>query len=61
MHNVSQDQMEKNKQLIHLVKKYPQIYNHDPTQQTGETIEEIWQKIGSELAEPGKNIVCFNC
>ncbi|CRK86356.1 CLUMA_CG000067, isoform A [Clunio marinus] len=52
MHNVTADQIEKNKQLIQLVKGYPQIYNHDPTQQqNGETVEEIWVKIGQELQE----------
>ncbi|KAG5676346.1 hypothetical protein PVAND_006188 [Polypedilum vanderplanki] len=52
MHNVTADQIEKNKQLIALVKQYPQIYNHDPTQQTGETVEEIWAKIGQQMGEP---------
>jgi Alcohol dehydrogenase transcription factor Myb/SANT-like len=55
MHNVTADQIEKNKQLIRLVKNYPQIYNHDPTQQSsGETVEEIWAKIGQELQETRK-------
>jgi hypothetical protein len=53
MHNVTADQIEKNKHLIALVKQFPQIYNHDPTQQTGETVEEIWGKIGSEMGESG--------
>jgi hypothetical protein len=55
MHNVTADQIEKNKQLIRLVKNYPQIYNHDPTmQQSGESVEEIWSKIGAELQETCK-------
>lgn len=55
MHNVTADQIEKNKQLIRLVKGFPQIYNHDPTQQqSGDSVEEIWQKIGSELQETRK-------
>lgn len=58
MHNVTLDQVEKNKQLIALVKEYPQIYNHNPTlQHSGETLEEIWAKIGVELGEPRKNII----
>lgn len=52
MHNVTADQIEKNKQLIALVKQFPTIYNHDPTQQTGESVEEIWQKIGQQIGEP---------
>lgn len=50
------DQIEKNKQLIGLVKGYPQIYNHDPAQQqsSGESVEEIWAKIGQELQESRK-------
>jgi Alcohol dehydrogenase transcription factor Myb/SANT-like len=56
MHNVTADQIEKNKQLIRLVKNYPQIYNHDPTQQSsGESVEEIWAKIGQELQETRKS------
>lgn len=55
MHNVTADQIEKNKQLIRLVKNFPQIYNHDPTQQqSGESVEEIWAKIGQELQETRK-------
>lgn len=55
MHNVTTDQIEKNKQLIRLVKGFPQIYNHDPTQQhSGESVEEIWQKIGQDLQETRK-------
>lgn len=54
MHNVTADQIEKNKQLIRLVKNYPQIYNHDPTQHNTETVEEVWQKIGLELEEARK-------
>jgi Alcohol dehydrogenase transcription factor Myb/SANT-like len=55
MHNVTADQIEKNKQLIRLVKNYPQIYNHDPAQQnSGESVEEIWAKIGQELQETRK-------
>lgn len=55
MHNVTADQIEKNKHLIRLVKQYPQIYNHDPTQQTNtDSVEEVWHKIGSDLGEPGK-------
>jgi hypothetical protein len=55
MHNVTTDQIDKNKQLIQLVKNYPQIYNHDPAQQrSGETLEEIWLKIGQELQETRK-------
>ena len=58
MHNVTADQIEKNKQLIALVKNYPQIYNHDPAQQqsSGESVEEIWAKIGQELQETRKFI-----
>lgn len=51
MHNVTADQIEKNKQLIRLVKEYPQIYNHDPSVNNNESVEEIWQKIGAELME----------
>lgn len=57
MHNVTADQIEKNKQLIRLVKAFPQIYNHDPAQQnstSGESVEEIWGKIGSDLGETRK-------
>lgn len=56
MHNVTADQIEKNKQLIRLVKGFPQIYNHDPAQQqqSGESVEEIWTKIGQELQETRK-------
>lgn len=57
MHNVTSDQIEKNKQLIAIVKEYPQIYNHNPTlQHSGETLEEIWAKIGVEMEEPRKLI-----
>lgn len=57
MHNVTLDQIEKNKQLIRLVKNYPQIYNHDPTQQqSGESLQDIWTKIGSELQETRKSL-----
>lgn len=62
MHNVTLDQVEKNKQLIALVKDYPQIYNHNPTlQHSGETLEEIWAKIGAELNEQRKITIywCF--
>lgn len=54
MHNVTADQIEKNKQLIRLVKNYPQIYNHDPTQHNTESVEEVWSKIGLELEEARK-------
>lgn len=56
MHNVTADQIEKNKQLIRLVKAYPQIYNHDPAtqQQSNESVEEIWSKIGQELQDTRK-------
>lgn len=61
MHNVTIDQIEKNKQLIALVKEYPQIYNHNPTlQHSGETLEEVWAKIGNELEEPRK-LLLFLC
>lgn len=56
MHNVTTDQIEKNKHLIALVKSYPQIYNRDPTQQSDLSVEEIWQKVSSELGESGKEI-----
>lgn len=61
MHNVTADQIEKNKQLITLVKGFPQIYNHDPAQQqsSGESVEEIWAKIGQELQETRKLKVLF--
>lgn len=56
MHNVTADQIEKNKQLIRLVKAYPQIYNHDPAtqQSSNESVEEIWAKIGNELQDTRK-------
>lgn len=55
MHNVTADQIEKNKQLIGLVKAFPQIYNHDPAQQqSGDSVEEIWAKIGQDLQETRK-------
>lgn len=57
MHNVTADQIEKNKQLITLVKGFPQIYNHDPAmsqQNSGDSVEEIWAKIGQELQETRK-------
>lgn len=55
MHNVTADQIEKNKQLIRLVKGFPQIYNHDPSQQqSGDSVEEIWTKIGQDLQETRK-------
>lgn len=61
MHNVTQDQIEKNVRLIQLVEKYPQIYNHDPTQQqSGDSVEEIWSKIGAELQESCKNNQILN-
>lgn len=60
MHNVTIDQIEKNKQLIALVKEYPQVYNHNPTlQHSGETLEEVWAKIGAELEEPRKLMMIF--
>ncbi|CAG9798120.1 unnamed protein product [Chironomus riparius] len=53
MHNVTVDQIEKNKHLIRLVKQYPQIYNHDPSQQHNiESVEEVWHKIGADIGEP---------
>jgi hypothetical protein len=60
MHNVTADQIEKNKQLIKLVKQHPQIYNHDPAtqQQSNESVEEIWQKIGQELQDTRKFPPC---
>lgn len=63
MHNVTQDQIEKNKQLIKYVKEHPQIYNHDPAtqQQSNESIEEIWQKIGNEMGETRKFFNCYLC
>lgn len=61
MHNVTIDQIEKNKQLIQLVKGFPQIYNHDPAQQrSGESVEEIWAKIGHELQETRKKHFIFS-
>jgi hypothetical protein len=54
MHNVTADQIEKNKQLIALVKNYPQIYNHDPTIQSGESLDEIWKTIGNQVGEGRK-------
>jgi sulfur transfer protein SufE len=56
MHNVTADQIEKNKQLIKLVKNHPQIYNHDPAtqQSSNESVEEIWAKIGQELQDTRK-------
>jgi hypothetical protein len=60
MHNVTADQIEKNKHLIALVKQFPQIYNHDPTQQTGESVEEIWTKIGTEMGEAGMCALAFS-
>lgn len=61
MHNVTADQIEKNKQLIQLVKAYPQIYNHDPSthQQSNESVEEIWAKIGNELQDTRKFSTIF--
>lgn len=54
MHNVTADQIERNKQLIALVKNYPQIYNHDPTLQSGESLDEIWKTVGQEMGEGRK-------
>lgn len=51
MHNVTADQIERNKELIALVRNYPQIYNHDPTQHNTESVDEVWKKIGDELNE----------
>jgi hypothetical protein len=53
MHNVTADQVDRNKQLIELVKQYPQIYNRDPTLQHGNdlSVEDIWVKIGLEMGE----------
>lgn len=57
MHNVTADQIEKNKQLIRLVKQYPQIYNHDPSQQhNAESVEDVWHKIGADIGEPGNDM-----
>lgn len=57
MHNVTADQIERNKQLIALVKNYPQIYNHDPTIQSGESLDEIWKTVGQEMGE-GRKFTC---
>lgn len=62
MHNVTADQIERNKQLIALVKNYPQIYNHDPTMQSGESLDDIWKGVGQEMGEPGEiEFQFFDC